>query len=291
MHVGTDGVDRGALPCIETRRQQASQARLRPILRQADHLAVHQVREHRVELLRLAAVNLVGAEVPGTAARPLAIPVAQERVLRSTRFPPTDAVADGRMRRRHRLTVHPNLLPQAPRHPRLRIGELDAFGADAALSTPDPSLPIHQRHWMRRPRHIVPRAVTRRSHTARASTTATASIASDPAALDADRQPAVDRVAVTLRRHHPKLRQPQNPRTIAPRSHRSSLVVRTSREDDTGWSGARGIALIDQAAEQTAHPSAVRAGGRVITSNRCTQIGEQPEFDATATLMQLVTED
>src|SRR5882672_10954464 len=90
----------------------------------------------------------------------------------------------------------------------------------------------------------VPRAITRRSHTARAATAPTTSVAPSTAALDSDRQPAVDRVAVTLRRHHPKPRQPQNPRTIAPRSHRSSLVVCTSREDDTGWSGARGIALM-----------------------------------------------
>ncbi|SRR5258708_7825444 len=32
----------------------------------------------------------------------------------------------------------------------------------------------------------------------------------------------------------------------------------------------------DQAAEQTAHPTAVRAGGRVFNSHRCTQIDEEP---------------
>ncbi|HEX9781707.1 MAG TPA: N-6 DNA methylase, partial [Opitutaceae bacterium] len=35
-----------------------------------------------------------------------------------------------------------------------------------------------------------------------------------------------------------------------------------------------------QAAEQTAHPSAVRAGGRVLSSNGCTQIDEEPFIDA-----------
>jgi hypothetical protein len=35
----------------------------------------------------------------------------------------------------------------------------------------------------------------------------------------------------------------------------------------------------DQAAEQTAHPTAVRAGGRVFNSNRCTQIDEEPTRD------------
>jgi hypothetical protein len=33
-----------------------------------------------------------------------------------------------------------------------------------------------------------------------------------------------------------------------------------------------------QAAEQTAHPSAVRAGGRILSSNGCTQIDEEPFF-------------
>ena len=33
-----------------------------------------------------------------------------------------------------------------------------------------------------------------------------------------------------------------------------------------------------QVAEQTAHPSAVRAGGRVLSSNGCTQIDEEPNF-------------
>jgi hypothetical protein len=65
-------------------------------------------------------------------------------------------------------------------------------------------------------------------------------------------------------RHHPKPRQAQNPRTIPSRSHASSLVVCTSREDDTGWSGAKWDRSVVQAAEQTAHPSAVHARGRVL---------------------------
>jgi len=184
----------GALPWIEARGDQSGQAGLRPIFGQADHLTVHEIREHGVELLRLAAVNLVGSEIPGTSSRTLAVPVAQECVLRSTGFPPTDAVADGRMRGRHRLTVHADLLPQTPRDPRLRIGELDPFGANAAVAALDASLPIHQRDGMRRPRDIVPRPVARRSHTTRAATTTTAWVAPDTAALDPDRQPAVDGV-------------------------------------------------------------------------------------------------
>jgi hypothetical protein len=38
--------------------------------------------------------------------------------------------------------------------------------------------------------------------------------------------------------------------------------------------------LDNQAAEQTAHPSAVRAGGRVLSSNGCTQIDEEPFLQA-----------
>src|SRR5260370_28597312 len=60
--------------------------------------------------------------------------------------------------------------------------------------------------------------------------------------------------------------QPQNPRTISPRSHASSLVGSTSREEDTGWSSAKWDRVRDvKAAEQTAHPKAVGAGGRVST--------------------------
>ena len=40
-----------------------------------------------------------------------------------------------------------------------------------------------------------------------------------------------------------------------------------------------------QAAEQTAHPSAVRAGGRILSSNGCTQIDEEPENDASAPVL------
>ena len=39
-----------------------------------------------------------------------------------------------------------------------------------------------------------------------------------------------------------------------------------------------------QAAEQTAHPSAVRAGGRVLSSDSCTQIDEEPDFVTTVTI-------
>src|SRR5258708_3130804 len=42
----------------------------------------------------------------------------------------------------------------------------------------------------------------------------------------------------------------------------------------------------DQAAEQTAHPAAVRAGGRVFNSHRCTHIDEEPNGRAHRSLPQ-----
>ena len=165
------------------------------------------------------------------------------RVLCAPGFPPTDAMADRRMRCRHRLTVHPDLLSQASRHSGLRVGERDRFRADAALPTPHPTLRIDQRDRMRSPGQIVPRPIARRPHTPGPPTAATAAVAPASSALDPDRHPAVNGLAVTLGRHDPEPRQPQNPRTIPLRSHRSSLVVCTSREDGTGWSGVHGIAL------------------------------------------------
>ena len=147
------------------------------------------------------------------------------------------------MRCRHRLTVHPDLLSQASRHPGLRVGERDRFRADAALPTPHPTLRIDQRDRMRSPGQIVPRPIARRPHTPGPTTAATAAVAPASSALDPERHSAVNGLAVTLGRHDPEPRQPQNPRTMPLRSHRSSLVVCTAREDGTGWSGVRGTAL------------------------------------------------
>src|SRR5258708_12727124 len=111
------------------------------------------------------------------------------------------------MRGRHRLTVHHDLLPQAPGDPRLRIGKRNLFGANTAVSTPDPSLRIHQRDRMRRPPHIVPRAIARRSHVTRAATTPAASVPPHTPPFDPDRQPPVNPVPSTLARHLPNPRQ------------------------------------------------------------------------------------
>ncbi len=188
------------------------------VFRQADDLPVHEVRQHREELLRLAPVNLVRAQIPGTAARTLGVPFAEERVLRAPGCPPTDAVPHRRMRRWHRLTVHPDLLAQAPRDTRLRFGEPDPLGANATVATPHAPLRIHQRDRMRRPGQIIPRANARRSHATRPTPTPTARVPPGTAALEPERQPAGGRVGVTLGCHDAKPGQAQNPRTVARRS-------------------------------------------------------------------------
>ncbi len=105
----------------------------------------------------------------------------------------------------------------------------------------------------------------------RASAAPAADVPAYVASLDPDRERAICRFAVALRRHDPKLQQPENPRTIASRSHSSSLVGSTPRRRHRIVRCQVGSRSQVQAAEQTAHPTAVRAGGRVITSNRYTQ--------------------
>jgi hypothetical protein len=139
--------------------------------------------------------------------------------------------------------IEPDLLLEASRHAGLRIGELDPIGPDPTMPTLDPALRIHQRDRMRRPRQIVPSSIPHGSDAPRPAAAAAARVPADAATLDPNRQPTRPDLAVTLRRHGTKPRHPQDPRTIASRCHRSSLVVCTSREDDTGWSGARGVAL------------------------------------------------
>jgi hypothetical protein len=72
--------------------------------------------------------------------------------------------------------------------------------------------------------------------------------------LDPDREPAIRRLAVALRRHDPKSQQPENPRTIASRSHSSSLVGSTQ----------------EKTTPDRPEPSGIAFSRLVITSNRCT---------------------
>jgi hypothetical protein len=103
VHVGAHRLDGGPLPPVQACRQQPGQARLRPIGRQADHFAVHQIREHGVELLPFAAVDFIRAQVSRPAFRPCAIPCGQKRFLSAAGFAPTDPMSHGGVRRRHRL--------------------------------------------------------------------------------------------------------------------------------------------------------------------------------------------
>src|SRR6476620_3107286 len=67
-----------------------------------------------------------------------------------------------------------------------------------------------------------------RSYAAGAAPAAAAGVAPHAAPLNANHQPAA---LAFVHRHHAKSRQPENPRTIASRSHPSSLVVSASREN------------------------------------------------------------
>jgi hypothetical protein len=129
---------------------------------------------------------------------------------------------------------------------------------------------------MCRPWQIVLGPIAHRSHATRSRPASATRVPLEIPALDPNRQPRARVLARTLGGQHPKPRQSQDPGTIPSRSHRSSLVVCTSKEDDTGWSGARGIALTTRPPSRPPTQPAVRAGGRVLSSYRCTQIDEEP---------------
>jgi hypothetical protein len=202
-----------------------------------------------------------------------AIPVLQKGLFRPARFAPTDAMADGGMARRHRLAVQPDHLAQASRDACLRVGELDALGANPAAAAPDAALWVDQRHVMLRPRQILPRPIPTRSDPSGSSATSAAAIAPHATAFDPNRQPTLRRRLVVRCRHHAKPRQPQYPGTISTRSHRSSLVVSTSRENTIQSWMVTWDRFVVQAAEQTAHPKCgPRRRPGTTTSDRCTQI-------------------
>jgi len=253
MHVRADGRDRRTLPGSQILRQQRGSRALTSVLAQSHHLAVHNVRQHGPESLAFASLDLVESDVTWLPLRASLIPPGEKRLLRSAGLAPADSMAERRVTRRHRLTVHANLLAQSPRDPRFRIREIDPLGPNSTPPTDHATLLIHQRHRMCGPGQIVPGPLLRRSHARRASTTPTAGIA--PAApLHMDPQSTM-RLLLPLDPHDPESGQAQNPRTIPPRSHASSLVGSTTRENDTGWSGAKGDRSFDvQTAEQTAHP-------------------------------------
>jgi hypothetical protein len=119
---------------------------LRAVLSQVHHLAADDVRQHGPKALALPSLDLIEADVPRPVFWTPAIPVRQKRQLRSTGLVPADTVAHRRVTRRHRLTVQPDLLPQASGDPRFRISELDPLSPNAAPRTDDAPLQIDERY-------------------------------------------------------------------------------------------------------------------------------------------------
>src|SRR5262249_41675533 len=76
-----------------------------------------------------------------------------------------------------------------------------------------------------------------------------------------------------LHHHDSKSRQSENPRTIAPRSHRSSLVGSHQERtpSNSGWP-TWDRALRSRPPSRPPTPTAVRAGGRIILNGTVTQI-------------------
>ena len=158
-------------------------------------------------------------------------------------FAPTDAVPYGGVAGRHRLAIQADLLAQAARDPGLRVGKLDPLRAHPAVATDHASLPVDQRDRMQRPGQIVPRPLSRSAHAAGPAPTAAAHIASYPAPFQLQPQATLHPVALPFNTHHSEARQAQDPGTIPLRSHVSSLLGCTSRENNTWLSGASGIAF------------------------------------------------
>jgi hypothetical protein len=98
-------------------------------------------------------------------------------------------------------------------------------------------------------------SVSRRANRSRPKTKV--DVRAHATALNPNRHPAVFRL---VHRHDPKPRLAQIPRTIAARSHRSSLVGCTSRENTIQFR----MATWGQATSRRPTPTAIRTGGRVL---------------------------
>lgn len=138
-------------------------------------------------------------------------------------------MADGRVTRRRQLTIHADLLAQAPGDPRFGVGERHLLGANATVPTAHPPLAIDQRHGMPGPRQVIPRPIPRRSHTAGAMSTPATRISRRPLPLDADMDPPGRRGPVPDQLHDAESGQAQDPRTISLRSQASSLAAQQER--------------------------------------------------------------
>ena len=132
----------------------------------------------------------------------------------------------------------------------------------SAVLTHDPALRIHQRRVMRGPRQVVPGPIAAGSHPTGASAASAAGVAPHSSAFDVNLQATA---LGLVHRHDSKSRQPENPRTIAPRSHRSSLVGCTSRENTIRfWMATWDRFSSSRPPSKPPTPAAVRAGGRVL---------------------------
>ena len=228
---------------VEILREQGRGGRRCAILTQAHDLAAHHIRQDSPEALALPALHLIEADLPRSPLPAGAIPLGQEGRLGAPGFAPADAVPHSGVAGRHRLAIQADLLAQAARDPGLRGGKVDPLRAHPAVATDHASLPVDQRDRMPCPGQIVPRPLARGAHAAGAASTAVAHIAPYPAPLQLQPQATLHPVVLPFDAHHSEARQAQDPGTIPLRSHVSSLLGCTSRENNTGWSGASGIAF------------------------------------------------
>jgi hypothetical protein len=153
----------------------------------------------------------------------------------------------------HRLTVHADLLSQASGDARLASANSVALDADPVGPTHEPSLRIDECDMMRRP--TAGRPTSDLGSIARGTCVDHSHCRCIAALHDAQSESSAG-CPPPRPSSRPEPRQAQNPRTIASRSHRSSLVGCTSRENTiqfrmTTW----GRSFDVQATEQTAHPN------------------------------------
>ena len=264
VHIGTHGANRAPLMRVQIRGEQGRGGGLRTVLPHAHDLTAHHIRQDGPEALAFPALDLIETDVARPPCPAGAIPVGQEGLFGAPRFAPTDAVPHGRVAGRHRLAIQPDLLAQAARDPRFGIGKLDPLRPHPTVATDHAPLPIDQRHRVHRPRQVVPGAVARGADPAGPSPAAAAHVAPYPPPFQVQPESTVRGVVLPLEPHDPKARQTQDPGTLPSRSHVFSLLGCTSRENDTGRSGAKWDRVFSvQAAEPAAPPTAARAGGRV----------------------------
>ena len=278
VHVGTHRANRAPLMRVEVLGEQGRGGGRCAILTQAHDLAPHHIRQHGPEALAFPALDLIKADVPRPAFPTGAIPLGQESLLGAPSFAPTDAVPHGGVAGRHRLAIQADLLAQPVRHPCLRVGKLDPLRAHPALATDHAALPINQRDRMQRPGQIVPRPLSRGAHPAGPAPTAAAYIAPYAAPLQLQPQATLHPVVLPFDAHHTEARQAQDPGTIPLRSHVSSLLGCTSRENNIGSSGAKWDRALPSRPPIWPSAKLRPAQGPRITSDRCTQIDEEPLF-------------